>query len=180
MKKGNIMMENDKVNTICEEIKNFNDKDMGKVCNVVMEWIEKKQPYSLQDKLFDFVKKYDPAHILNILENEQPKNVAIILTHIETEKAAILLQNLSYELQLIVVKEIAYLEYVKPEILLNIGKDLENKLLAINKGYLSMNTKNIADILALADPLTTKQILEHLENNDTVLAEKIKIYINQI
>jgi len=168
------MMENDKVNSIFEEIKKFNDKDMGKVCNVVMEWIERKLPYSLQEKPFDFVRRYDPAHVLNILENEQPQNIAIILSNIETEKAAILLQNLPYEIQLIVVKEIAYLEYIKPETLLNIGKDLENKLLALNKNYLSINIKNLADILTHADPLTTKQILEYLENNEPTLAEEIK------
>ena len=139
-----------------------------------MEEYEFNQQHFLQKSPFDFVRINDPAHILSILENEQPRTIAIILSNIEKQKAAILLQNLPIELQFIVVKEIAYLEYIQPDVIWEISRNLQNKLFKLNGNYIKINSKNLADILTVTEPLAKKQIIEYLENNDPEIADEIK------
>ena len=50
---------------------------------------------SLQTKPFDFVRRADPAHLINFIQNEHPQTIALILSYLESQKAASLLEPAS-------------------------------------------------------------------------------------
>ncbi|MDR3122547.1 MAG: flagellar motor switch protein FliG, partial [Treponema sp.] len=54
---------------------------------------------SLQVRPFDFIRRTDPAHLLNFIQQEHPQTIALILAYLEPNKASVILQNLPHEVQ---------------------------------------------------------------------------------
>ena len=54
---------------------------------------------SLQVRPFDFIRRTDPAHLLNFIQQEHPQTIALILAYLEPQKASVILQNLPDEIQ---------------------------------------------------------------------------------
>ena len=65
---------------------------------------------SLQVRPFDFIRRTDPAHLLNFVQQEYPQTIALILAYLEPAKAAIILQNLPDDIQPEVSKRLAWTE----------------------------------------------------------------------
>ena len=54
---------------------------------------------SLQVRPFDFIRRTDPAHLLNFIQGEHPQTIALILAYLEAPKAASILGSLPSEIQ---------------------------------------------------------------------------------
>ena len=65
---------------------------------------------SLQIRPFDFIRRTDPTHLLNFIQQEHPQTIALILAYLEPEKASIILSSLPHETQSDVAKRIATMD----------------------------------------------------------------------
>jgi len=131
---------------------------------------------SLQVRPFDFIRRTDPAHLLNFIQQEHPQTIALILAYLEPQKASIILGSLPHESQSDVAKRIAVMDRVSPETLREVERVLEKKLSTISQeDYTAAGgVGNIVEILNLVDRSTEKIIIESLEEEDPELAEEIK------
>jgi len=131
---------------------------------------------SLQVRPFDFIRRTDPAHLLNFIQQEHPQTIALILAYLEPQKASIILGSLPHESQSDVAKRIAVMDRVSPETLREVERVLEKKLSTISQeDYTAAGgVENIVEILNLVDRSTEKIIIESLEEEDPELAEEIK------
>jgi flagellar motor switch protein FliG len=131
---------------------------------------------SLQVRPFDFIRRTDPTHLLNFIQQEHPQTIALILAYLEPQKASIILGSLSNEAQSDVAKRIATMDRTSPEILREVERVLEKKLSTLSsEDYTAAGgVESIVEILNLVDRTTEKTIIESLEEEDPELAEDIK------
>jgi flagellar motor switch protein FliG len=131
---------------------------------------------SLQVRPFDFIRRTDPAHLLNFIQQEHPQTIALILAYLEPNKASIILQNLPHEVQSDVARRIATMDRTSPEVLREVERVLEKKLSSLSsEDYTAAGgVESIVEILNLVDRASEKQIIEALEDEDPELAEEIK------
>ena len=131
---------------------------------------------SLQVRPFDFIRRTDPAHLLNFIQQEHPQTIALILAYLEPQKASVILGSLPHESQSDVAKRIATMDRTSPETLREVERVLEKKLSTLSQeDYTSAGgVENIVEILNLVDRSTEKTIIESLEEEDPELAEDIK------
>ena len=131
---------------------------------------------SLQVRPFDFIRRTDPTHFLNFIQQEHPQTIALILAYLEPQKASIILSSLPHEIQSDVAKRIATMDRTSPEVLREVERVLEKKLSTLSsEDYTSAGgVESIVEILNLVDRSTEKSIIESLEEEDPELAEDIK------
>ncbi|MCK4540633.1 MAG: flagellar motor switch protein FliG [Spirochaetales bacterium] len=131
---------------------------------------------SLQVRPFDFIRRTDPTHLLNFIQQEHPQTIALILAYLEPQKASIILGSLPHEIQSDVAKRIATMDRTSPEVLREVERVLEKKLSTLSsEDYTAAGgVENIVEILNLVDRSTEKIIIESLEEEDPELAEEIK------
>jgi flagellar motor switch protein FliG len=131
---------------------------------------------SLQVRPFDFVRRTDPMHLLNFIQQEHPQTIALILAYLEPQKASIILGSLPHEIQSDVAKRIATMDRTSPETLREVERVLEKKLSTLSsEDYTAAgDVESIVEILNLVDRSTEKVIIESLEEEDPELAEDIK------
>jgi flagellar motor switch protein FliG len=131
---------------------------------------------SLQVRPFDFIRRTDPAHLLNFIQQEHPQTIALILAYLEPNKASVILQNLPHEVQSDVARRIATMDRTSPEVLREVERVLEKKLSTLSsEDYTTAGgVESIVEILNLVDRASEKQIIEALEDEDPELAEEIK------
>lgn len=131
---------------------------------------------SLQVRPFDFIRRTDPSHLLNFIQQEHPQTIALILAYLEPQKASIILGSLPHEIQSDVAKRIATMDRTSPEVLREVERVLEKKLSTLSsEDYTSAGgLESIVEILNLVDRSTEKTIIESLEEDDPELAEEIK------
>jgi flagellar motor switch protein FliG len=131
---------------------------------------------SLQVRPFDFIRRTDPAHLLNFIQQEHPQTIALIMAYLEPNKASIILQNLPHEVQSDVARRIATMDRTSPEVLREVERVLEKKLSTLSsEDYTTAGgVESIVEILNLVDRSSETQIIEALEDDDPELAEEIK------
>jgi flagellar motor switch protein FliG len=131
---------------------------------------------SLQVRPFDFIRRTDPAHLMNFIQQEHPQTIALILAYLEPNKASVILGSLPHEIQSDVAKRIATMDRTDPAILREVERVLEKKLSTLSsEDYTSAGgVESIVDILNMVDRSTEKTIIESLEEDDPELAEEIK------
>lgn len=131
---------------------------------------------SLQVRPFDVIRRTDPAHLLNFIQQEYPQTIALILAYLEPNKAATILQKLPAEIQPEVAKRLATMDRTSPDVLREIERVLEKKLSTLSsEDYTSAGgTQAIVDILNVIERTSEKAIIETLEEEDPDLAEEIK------
>jgi flagellar motor switch protein FliG len=131
---------------------------------------------SLQVRPFDFIRRTDPAHLLNFIQQELPQTIALILAYLEPNKASVILQSLPAEVQSEVARRIATMDRTSPEVLREVERVLEKKLSTLSsEDYTAAGgVGSIVEILNLVDRSSEKQIVEALEEEDPELAEEIK------
>ena len=131
---------------------------------------------SLQVRPFDFIRRTDPAHLLNFIQQEHPQTIALILAYLEPQKASIILGSLPHEIQSDVAKRIATMDRTSPEVLREVERVLEKKLSTLSsEDYTAAGgVESIVEILNMVDRSTEKTIVESLEEDDPELAEEIK------
>jgi flagellar motor switch protein FliG len=131
---------------------------------------------SLQVRPFDFIRRTDPAHLLNFIQQEHPQTIALILAYLDPQKASFILSSLPHEVQSDVAKRIATMDRTSPEVLREVERVLEKKLSTLSsEDYTSAGgVESIVEVLNLVDRSTEKSIIESLEEEDPELAEEIK------
>ena len=131
---------------------------------------------SLQVRPFDFIRRTDPTHLLNFIQQEHPQTIALILAYLEPQKASVILGSLPNDIQSDVAKRIATMDRTTPEVLREVERVLEKKLSTLStEDYTSAGgVESIVEILNLVDRSTEKIIIESLEEEDPELAEEIK------
>jgi flagellar motor switch protein FliG len=125
---------------------------------------------------FDFIRRTDPAHLLNFIQQEHPQTIALILAYLEPAKASVILQNLPDEIQSEVARRIATMDRTSPDVLREVERVLEKKLSTLSsEDYTAAGgVESIVEILNLVDRSSEKSIIEALEDEDPDLAEEIK------
>ena len=131
---------------------------------------------SLQVRPFEFVRKTDPAQLLNFIQKEHSQTIALILVYLSAQQAGIVLSGLPPEKQADVARRIAIMDRTSPDVI----KEVENILM---KNLSSLVTEDftaaggiqaIVDILNSVDRGTERHIMETLDIEDAELAEEIK------
>ena len=132
---------------------------------------------SLQVRPFDFIRRTDPAHLLNFIQPEHPQTIALILAYLEPQKASVILSSLPHEIQSDVAKRIATMDRTSPEVLREVERVLEKKLSThlergLHRGGRRRDASSRSSTWSTAS--TEKTIVESLEEDDPELAEEIK------
>ncbi len=131
---------------------------------------------ALQSRPFEFVRRADPANILNFIQQEHPQTIALILSYLDPQKASFILSSLPTEVQTNVARRIALMDRTSPEVVREVERVLEKKLASLSsEDYTSAGgVDNVVEIINMADRKTEKFIIESLEEEDPELAEEIK------
>jgi flagellar motor switch protein FliG len=131
---------------------------------------------ALQVTPFDFLKRVDPTHLMNFIQNEHPQTIALILAHLEFNSAAEIMGALSPELQSEVSMRIATMDQTSPEIISEVERVLERKIATVLSQEFTAagGIEALAELLNRCDRTTEKTILEALEEENQELADEIK------
>ena len=126
---------------------------------------------SLQVRPFEFVRKTEPAQLLNFIQDEHPQTIAMILSYLSSSQAAMILGALPPEKQADVARRIAQMDRTSPDVIKEVERVLERKLSSlVNQDYTIVGgIDSIVNILNNVDRATEKRIMESLE-----LAEEIR------
>ncbi|NLV37440.1 MAG: flagellar motor switch protein FliG [Clostridiaceae bacterium] len=135
-----------------------------------------KLTVSLQVRPFEFVRKTDPAQLLNFIQKEHPQTIALILAYLKPQQASIVLAALPQEKQADVARRIATMDRTSPEVIKEVERILEKNLssLVTEDFTAAGGVQAIVNILNTVDRGTEKYIMETLEIEDTDLAEEIR------
>ena len=131
---------------------------------------------SLQVRPFEFVRKADPAQLLNFIQDEHPQTIALILSYLPPSQASQVVSALPIEKQADVAKRIAQTDRTSPDVIKEVEKVLERKLASlVNQDYTIIGGVDaIVQILNTVDRGTEKHIMETLEIEDPELADEIR------
>jgi flagellar motor switch protein FliG len=131
---------------------------------------------SLQVRPFDVIRRTDPTHLINFIQQEHPQTIALILAYLEPNKASVILQSLGEDTQAEVAKRLANMDRTSPDVLREVERVLEKKLSTLsNEDYTAAGgIQSIVDILNVIDRASEKSIIEKLEDDSPDLAEEIK------
>ena len=131
---------------------------------------------SLQVRPFEFVRKTEPAQLLNFIQDEHPQTIAMILSYLSSSQAAMILGALPPEEQADVARRIAQMDRTSPDVIKEVERVLERKLSSlVNQDYTIVGgIDSIVNILNSVDRATEKRIMESLEVDEPELAEEIR------
>lgn len=131
---------------------------------------------SLQVRPFDFVRKADPAQILNFIQNEHPQTIALVLSYLDAKQSGQILSSLPQEVQADIARRIAIMDRTSPEVINEVEQVLEKKLSStVTEDFTETGgIETVVEVLNGVDRSTERTILEALETQDPELAEEIK------
>ena len=131
---------------------------------------------SLQVRPFEFVRKTDPAQLLNFIQDEHPQTIAMILSYLSANQAAMIISALAPEKQADVAKRIALMDRTSPDVIKEVERVLERKLSTlVNQDYTIVGGVDaIVAVLNTVDRSTEKHIMESLEIEEPELADEIR------
>ncbi|HEY5316251.1 MAG TPA: FliG C-terminal domain-containing protein, partial [Pirellulales bacterium] len=110
-----------------------------------------------------------------LLEGEHPQTIALVISHLPAERAADMLATLDGELQVEVVRRLVNLEQANPEVLLEVERGLESRMLeqSLDEHRQTAGVASVAGILAAAAPQAKREILANLARHDRHLAGRL-------
>ncbi len=122
---------------------------------------------SLQVRPFEFVRKTDPAQLLNFIQDEHPQTIALILSYLSPGQAALIISALPPDRQADVAKRIAMMDRTSPDVIKEVERVLERKLSTlVNQDYTIVGGVDaIVAILNTVDRATEKHIMESKSRN---------------
>ncbi len=131
---------------------------------------------SLQVRPFEFIRKTDVSQLLNFIQDEHPQTIALILSYLSSGQAAAIISALPPDKQTDVAKRIAQMDRTSPDVIKEVEKVLEQKLVSlVNQDYTIVGgVDSIVEILNTVDRGTEKHIMESLEIEDPELADEIR------
>ncbi|NMA55819.1 MAG: flagellar motor switch protein FliG [Firmicutes bacterium] len=131
---------------------------------------------SLQVRPFDFIRKADPAQLMNFLQNENSQTIALIMTYLNPEQSASLLSSLPPEKQVGIARRVATMDRTSPDVIKEVEKVLERQMASVvTEDYANVGgIQAVVNILNNVDRGTEKNIIEALEVDNPELAEEIR------
>ena len=118
----------------------------------------------------------DTRTLSNFLINEHPQTISLIITYLSTERKVDVLKRLPEGLQSEIILRIADLDYVSPELIVQLDDILRTELSTL--GSIDVNqlggAEVIAEMLNLMDKNTEKKLISRVEEKDPELAEEIR------
>jgi flagellar motor switch protein FliG len=125
---------------------------------------------------FDALQKADPQQLAKFIHSEHPQTIALILSHLNSSQAAGLLFSLPPEIRADVSMRMAHLDQISPEIINKIAAVIGTKLKSL--GEVSREAyggvRAVSEMFNRLDSNSSKEILDHMENNDPNLVETIR------
>jgi flagellar motor switch protein FliG len=125
---------------------------------------------------FDAIQKADPGQLAKFIHNEHPQTIALVLSHLNQTQAAALLTSLPSGLRADVVLRMASLDQISPDVIFKIAAVIGQKLKTL--GEFSRESyggvRAVAEMLNRLDSTSTREILTHIDQADTNLAETIR------
>ncbi len=118
----------------------------------------------------------DAKSLSNFLINEHPQTIAVILAHLEPEKKAEVIKRLPENIQTEVVLRLSNLDYISPELILELDGVLKEELSTVGTvDQASLGgVQPVAEMMNIMDKNTETQIMGRLEEKDPILAEEIR------
>jgi len=140
------------------------------------EEVVQKLSTFLQVTPFDFIRRTDPANLLNFLQNEHPQTIALVLAYLKPNQAATVLSRLPAATQVEVTRRISLMDRTSPDIIREVERILEKNLSTVMTQEMTSagGVSSMVEILNHVDRATEKTILETLEKDDAELAAEIK------
>lgn len=125
---------------------------------------------------FDALQKADPQQLAKFIHSEHPQTIALILSHLNPSQAASLLGSLPPEIRGDVALRMANLDQISPEIISKIASVIGSKLKGL--GEVSREAyggvRAVSEMFNRLDGITSKEILDGMENSDPNLVETIR------
>ena len=125
---------------------------------------------------FDAIQKADPQQLAKFIHNEHPQTIALVLSHLNSTQAAALLNSLPAGLRSDVAQRMASLDQISPDVILKIAGVIGQKLKTL--GEFSRESyggvRAVAEMLNRLDSASSREILTHIDQQDTSLAETIR------
>jgi flagellar motor switch protein FliG len=125
---------------------------------------------------FDAIQRADPQLLAKFIHNEHPQTIALVLSHLNSSAAAALLTSLPPGMRSDVAQRMASLDQISPEIIMKIAGVIGQKLTAL--GEFSRESyggvRAVAEMMNRLDSASSREILDHIEQQDTNLAETIR------
>jgi flagellar motor switch protein FliG len=122
------------------------------------------------------ITKLEPERLFKLVENEHPQTIAIILVHAKTETASDVMSRLPDEVKTDVALRIAKLTKVNSGMVDEINRVIET-ILSNKESSETHDTGGVdrlAEILNLADEMSSELIMGEIEEQDPELAAQIK------
>jgi flagellar motor switch protein FliG len=118
----------------------------------------------------------DAKSLSNFLINEHPQTIAVILAHLEPEKKAEVIKRLPEVLQTEVVLRLSNLDYISPELILELDADLKQELSTMATADQTSlgGIQPVAEMMNIMDKNTETAIMGRLEEKDPILSEEIR------
>lgn len=131
---------------------------------------------SMESVPFGFLHRAQADDVLNYISEEHSQTIALILSYLPTNLAADILSKLSPDKQLDVVRRVANMEQTSPEIIREIERSLKTRMASLfnQETEFSGGIPLVAQILNVTDRLTSKGILEGLEQESEELVDEIQ------
>jgi len=125
---------------------------------------------------FDAIQKADPQQLAKFIHNEHPQTIALVLSHLSYSQAAALLTSLPAAMRSDIAQRMASLDQISPDIIVKIAGVIGQKLRSL--GEFSRESyggvRAVAEMLNRLDSSSSREILEHIDQQDTNLAEIIR------
>ena len=122
------------------------------------------------------IAKLEPDRLFKLVENEHPQTIAIILVHAKTEAASEVMSRLPDEVKTDVALRIARLDKVSSGMVEEINHVIEailsNK--ETSQTHETCGVDRLAEILNLADEMSSELIMGEIEEQNPELAAQIK------
>jgi flagellar motor switch protein FliG len=124
----------------------------------------------------DILQKADPQQLAKFVHSEHPQTIALVLSHLNPSQAAALLASLPPGMRSDVALRMASLDQISPEIVSKIANIIGEKLSAL--GEFSRQSyggvRAVAEMFNRLDSVTSKEILEIIEEKNGPLVETIR------
>ena len=135
---------------------------------------------SLQVRPFDFIRRTDPAHLLNFIQQEHPQTIALILAYLDPQKASVILQNLPVEIQSDVARRIATMDRTSPDVLREVERVLGKRLREVTSALLQHEGKSAEEIFGELDAMKVRSSMTLFDiiSPDDIFAEVLVKFYN--
>ncbi len=131
---------------------------------------------SMSSVPFGFLHNVAAENLLTYILEEHPQTIALVMSHLKSSQAAEVLTGLPGNKQMEVIRRIANMEQTNPEVVKDVEKSLESRMMSTLNQQLDKagGVPIVAEILNLTDRMTNRGILETLEDDDAELADQIR------